>query len=400
MKKVLFTQTEGGNGFYLLLAILGAIIGVGLLGTYHIEHNGHWVTGMNQQIIWGLPHVFAIFLIVAASGALNVASIGSVFGKTIYKPLGRLSALVAIALLTGGLAILVLDLGRPDRLIIAMTHYNFRSIFAWNMIFYNGFFAIVGIYIWTMMEKRMNPYSAKIGLIAFVWRLALTTATGSIFGFLVGRQGYDAAIMGPMFVVMSFAYGLAFFWLVLTASYRMTGRELGDLMTKRLKSLLAIFVAGALYFTIVMHLANLYAAEHSGIEDFILNSGGLYTSLFWYGQILIGAIIPLAILYYPASGNSRAGLSLASLLVVLGGIAQMYVTVIGGQAYPLALFPGHEVTSSFADGIISSYSPTLNELLLGIMGIALTLALIAVAVRNLRFMPASLANSAVDPHHR
>ena len=36
---------------------------------------------MNNQIVWGLPHVFAIFLIVAASGVLNVASIGSVFGK-------------------------------------------------------------------------------------------------------------------------------------------------------------------------------------------------------------------------------------------------------------------------------------------------------------------------------
>ena len=29
--------------------------------------------GMNNQIVWGLPHVFAIFLIVAASGVLNVA---------------------------------------------------------------------------------------------------------------------------------------------------------------------------------------------------------------------------------------------------------------------------------------------------------------------------------------
>ena len=36
--------------------------------------HGHIVTGMNNQIVWGLPHVFAIFLIVAASGVLNVAS--------------------------------------------------------------------------------------------------------------------------------------------------------------------------------------------------------------------------------------------------------------------------------------------------------------------------------------
>ncbi|MBT5241628.1 MAG: polysulfide reductase NrfD, partial [Rhodospirillaceae bacterium] len=58
---------------------------LGVFAAYYMESNGHHVTGMNNQIVWGLPHVFAIFLIVAASGALNVASIGSVFGKTAYK---------------------------------------------------------------------------------------------------------------------------------------------------------------------------------------------------------------------------------------------------------------------------------------------------------------------------
>jgi Ni/Fe-hydrogenase subunit HybB-like protein len=65
--------------------------------------------------------VFAVFLVVAASGALNVASMASVFGKTEFKPLAPLSGLLAIALLLGGLTVLMLDLGRPDRLIVAMT---------------------------------------------------------------------------------------------------------------------------------------------------------------------------------------------------------------------------------------------------------------------------------------
>ena len=36
---------------------------------------------------WGLPHVFALFLILASTGALNVASIASVFEKEPYQPL-------------------------------------------------------------------------------------------------------------------------------------------------------------------------------------------------------------------------------------------------------------------------------------------------------------------------
>ena len=60
-----------------------------------------------------------------------------------YKPLARLSVLMAITLLVGGLIVLVLDLGQLSRLIVAMTTYNFKSIFAWNIYPYVGFMAIV-----------------------------------------------------------------------------------------------------------------------------------------------------------------------------------------------------------------------------------------------------------------
>jgi molybdopterin-containing oxidoreductase family membrane subunit len=363
-----------------------------------MEHHGHYVTGMSNQIIWGTPHIFAVFLIVAASGALNVASVASVFGRTPYKPLSRLSGLLAVALLVGGLAILVLDLGRPDRLIVAMTTYNFKSIFAWNIFLYTGFMAVVIVYLWMMMERRMNAYSKPVGLFAFIWRLILTTGTGSIFGFLVARQAYDAAIMAPMFIVMSFSYGLAIFLLVLMASYWGTGRPLGDAILRRLKNLLGVFVAAVLYFVLAYHLTNLYITEHHGVEDFILTSGGPFTVAFWLGQIIVGSLLPLAIFYHPATGNSRTWMAVGAVLVILGGFAQMYVTIIGGQAYPLVIFPGKEVlTSSFYDGVIAQYSPSIWEILLGLGGTALAFMIVALAVKVLRFLPASLSDDMVAP---
>ncbi len=401
MKKTLFTQIEGGNGFYMLLAALGAIILVGLGAVYQMEHGGHHVTGMNNQIVWGMPHVFAIFLIVAASGALNVASIGSVFGKKFYKPLAPLSGLLAITLLLGGLTVLVLDLGRPDRLIVAMTHFNPKSIFTWNILLYNGFLGLVVVYLWTMMEKRMNRYTPVAGFFAFIWRLVLTTGTGSIFGFLVARQGYDAAIMAPMFIVMSFSFGLAFFMLVLMATYKWTERPLGDVVINRLSKLLGIFIAGAFYMVMVQHVTNLYATEHHGVEAFILRDGGAYTTLFWLGFVILGSLAPLALLFAPQTAKNRTAVALASALVIVGGFALVYVIVIGGQAYPLQLFPGYEVVSSFEGGMNSefyAYSPSLWETLLGFMGVALTLAMTTVAFKALRFLPDSLSDEMVDPH--
>ncbi|GAB1412205.1 hypothetical protein MASR1M97_09410 [Candidatus Desulfobacillus denitrificans] len=116
--------------FWGLLAAGGLFLLAAFAAFLHFEHSGHVVTGMDNQIVWGMPHVFAVFLIVAASGVLNVASIGSVFGKPIYKARAPLSGLLALAMMAGGLAVLAADLGRPDRLIVAMTHFNFKSIFA------------------------------------------------------------------------------------------------------------------------------------------------------------------------------------------------------------------------------------------------------------------------------
>ena len=113
---------------------------MGLYAAHMMEEHGHIITGMNNQIVWGMPHVFAIFMIVAASGVLNVASIGSVFGKAIYKARAPLASLLSIALLAGGLTVLMLDLGRPDRIIVAATHYNLTSVFAWNVLLYTGMF--------------------------------------------------------------------------------------------------------------------------------------------------------------------------------------------------------------------------------------------------------------------
>ena len=400
MKEIEFREIDGGKPFYMLLGFMGLFVLAALGAAWYMEHNGHWVTGMNNQIVWGTPHVFAVFLIVAASGALNVASISSVFNKAAYKPLARLSGLLAITLLVGGLAVLVLDLGRPDRLIVAMTYYNFKSIFAWNIMLYTGFMAVVGVYLWMMMERKMNKFTKVAGLSAFVWRLILTTGTGSIFGFLVARQAYDAAILAPMFIIMSFSFGLAIFILVLMGMYKWSSRPLGDSILFRLKNLLGVFIAAVLYFVLAYHLTNLYITETHGVERFILLDGGIYTRLFWIVQIGLGSLLPLVLLYHPSTGKSRGWIGIASLLVIIGGLAQVYVIIIGGQAYPMELFPGKEVFSSFADGVVGSYTPSLPEVILGVGGVALALAATFVGVRVLRFMPVSLADEAVDPHYK
>jgi molybdopterin-containing oxidoreductase family membrane subunit len=235
-----------------------------------------------------------------------------------------------------------------------------------------------------MFERRMNRHTKSAGLLAFVWRLVLTTGTGSIFGFLVAREPYASALLAPLFIVMSFSFGLAIFVLVLMAACRWTGRALGDAVVDRLRKLLGVFAAAVLYFVAVHHLTNLYIARQHDVERFFLWEGGIYTALFWGGQVLVGGLLPLALVF---GARSRGALVAAAVAVILGGLAQLYVLIIGGQAYPQLMFPEKEVASSFFDGVVAGYVPSLPEIALGLGGVGLALALTVVGLKLLPFLP-------------
>ena len=116
-------------------------------------------------------------------------------------------------------------------------------------------------------------------------------------------------------------------------------------MMARFARLQVIFISAGLYFIVIYYLTNLYFTRHHAFDRFILLEGGVYTVLFWLGPMLLGGILPLVLLLHPRIGQMRARITACAALVVAGGFAQMYVTIIGGQAFPLVLFPGKQVSS-------------------------------------------------------
>ena len=384
--------------FWSKFFLLGFFILIGFACSLYMEHEGHYVTGMNNQIVWGLPHIFAVLLIVIASGVLNIASISSVFDKKLYKPLAPLSALLAVAFLIAGLIVLVLDLGKPDRLIVAMTTYNFKSIFSWNIFLYSGFAVVLAVYMWTMLDREVNRFSKYAGTFAFGWRIILTTGTGSIFGFLVAREAYATAILAPLFIVMSLLYGTAVYYLILKIISKFHNTYISDDIVKNLRKLTIMFLFANLYFLFLYHITNMYIAKHLDYEIFILSSGGIYTIAFWVGQLFVGIIMPIILL-----NSSRLSLEysliLSSVLILIGSFIAMYVIIIGGQAYPLTIFPDHVIIeSSFYDNVVHSYIPSVYELGLGLGGVALALIIVLIGIANFKFLPTIIKPANVIPN--
>ncbi|HEX7384771.1 MAG TPA: NrfD/PsrC family molybdoenzyme membrane anchor subunit, partial [Burkholderiaceae bacterium] len=133
-------------------------------------------------------------------------------------------------------------------------------------------------------------------------------------------------------------------------------------------------------------VTNLYFARQQAFERFLLAEGGIYPWLFWGGYVLAGSVAPLVLLLRPAPPTARTML-VAAALVVLGAFAWLFVFIVGAQAFPLDIFPGYIASSSFADGAISPYTPSLPEWLLGIGGVAAAFVLTAAGARVLDFLP-------------
>ena len=87
---------------------------------------------------------------------------------------------------------------------------------------------------------------------------------------------------------------------------------------------------------------------------------------------------------------------LACGLVITGAFAQLYVIIIGGQAYPLNIFPGYEISSSFFDGVIGDYTPSIWELMLGLGGVATSILMVFLIMRILPLTPEILPDDQLN----
>jgi Ni/Fe-hydrogenase subunit HybB-like protein len=379
-----FATIEGRSpGYFKLLAVMGLLLLLGGAAFVYIELNGHGVTGMNNSVVWGLPHIFAISLLVMASGSLNLGSMSTIFAVKHFKQFGRFSAFLAIVLLAGGLTVLTLDLGRPDRMLLIMLHMNFTSMFTWNVFLYSGFTVLCFLYLWSMFQYPQ--YTKAAGSAAFFWRFILTTGTGSIFGVIQAREVFHSAITAPTFVAISLTSGTAMSILLLVSSFHLTGRLLDTRLVHALRNALIFFLLLVLYLLIVEKFTKFYSPAFYDVEQWILT--GSYAWLYWGGVVLTGVVLPLTVLFNSHWGNQVSGIVAASSLTVVGLFCFVGFVLVAGQSYPFNMFPGYEMASVFQDGMEGSYSPTLVELLLGLGGIGVSGLLYLLGIRFFRLLP-------------
>ena len=335
-----YSKIDGKSRAYKILVGALAFGVVMLFVSFIVAYlMGHQVWGANNRIPWGQPVILLIYFIGLSAGAIVVSSLGYVFKKDIYKPIGRIAVYLGLLMMIGAMVSVIADLGRAEkfwRLFMFFYLNNMQSMFAINGVLYGGYIVLMIIYLWAVMEGKTR-FAMIIGIVDVIWAIGVHTGTGSIFASMGNRELMLSSLRPFEFIVAALSSGTAALILVVVATYKFTKRQVNRELVVALGRLLIIFMATLALMIFFDKMVHNYF-PHRAPTEFLFS--GPYWYFFWLFQIGAGIVVPLIIVSSPA-GRTVRGVVIAAAFVVVGVLGERISLVIPGTALPQPLYPGH-----------------------------------------------------------
>jgi dimethyl sulfoxide reductase membrane subunit len=372
---------------------------VGLLAILMLVGFAAWIfqlnvglksTGMSNPISWGLYIITFAFLVGLSAGGLIVSSLAYILKNDRLESIAPLGVIVAVACVVGAMAIIIPDVGHPEKVINILFSGNLASPLMWDIFILLAYLAIGLIEVWLLFGKRwkqVEPESKRRvirGMAFFVLPVAILvhSITAWIFGLQVGRPFWFTGLMAPIFISSALVSGLGLLLLVMLAVRR--SAKLPAEHFTFLGSLLAVFIAldFFLLFSELMTISYARGVEAFGVvEDLLI---GPYASFFWT-EILLGMVAPFLLLVIPATRRSMTWIGLASFLA-MGGVFLKRLNIIlpSFQRLNIDYIPGVSLGryAGFVNPFTNqpAYFPTWVEVAITVGVLAGVLFLITVGV--------------------
>ena len=259
------SATDGSRYFYAWMTFLTALALVGANAWAHQVVDGMALTGMSDQVSWGLYISNFTFLVGLAAGAVMMVIPAYLFDDHEMHDVVILGELLAVAALIMCIMFVVADLGRPDRIwhmIPGIGRFNWPiSMLTWDVLVLNGYLIInahvAGYLLYTrFIGKKPNPkWYLPFVFLSIAWAVSIHTVTAFLYSGLGGRPFWNTAILAPRFLASAFVSGPAFVIVSLQIIRRMSGLKFGDgpmmtlLKIMRVTVILNLFMLAAEVFT-------------------------------------------------------------------------------------------------------------------------------------------------------
>lgn len=218
--------------YYLWVGALSAVCLLGLNAYAKQFVHGLVVTGMSDQVSWGVYIANFTFLVGVAAAAVMLVIPVYIYKNEELEELVIFGELLAVAAILMCLAFVTVDLGRPDRfwhLLPGIGKFHFPgSMLSWDVIVLNGYL-LLNVYIcgYMLYSRYRGRHPSKWFYIPFVfigivWAVSIHTVTAFLYVGLGGRPFWNSAIVAPRFLASAFTAGPALIILALQIVRRVT----------------------------------------------------------------------------------------------------------------------------------------------------------------------------------
>ena len=404
--------------FFLLWIMVGAY------ALYLQISKGHIVTGMRDNVVWGLFIVNFIFFIGLSYAGAIIAGLLHLFKVPWGKPIIRLAQMMTVISVIVGPIFILLCVGRFDRLHHLFIYPRIQSPMTWDVLAIMTYFVGSVIFLYMALIKDFAVYrDAKMNIPGWKQKLYKILAIGyrgaasqkrhliisqnllaiimiplsiivsSILSWIFGmtlRPGWHSTIFGPYFVLGALYSGCGVLVVAMWVYRKMY--KLDNYFTDKhftnLGYCLMVLSAGYGYFTFSEYFTDWFGSAKWDSE--VINKLFNPAQYGWWTLFanLVGIIIPILIVAIPKTRKPN-WIALASFFMVIALWVKRYLIIVPTLETPA--LPMEDTRVAYV-----KYSATWPEWALTFAGIATFFLFFTLMSKFVTVVPVS---GLEEPHH-
>ncbi len=349
---------KSARGFYVTLAILLLVIIWAAFAYLYQYRNGLGVTGLARPVFWGVYITNFVFFIGISHAGTLISAILRLAKAEWRRSITRSAEVITVLVLFFGVGNILMDLGRPDRMLNILRYPRFQSPLLWDVSSITVYLTASSIYLYLPLIPDiaiLRDYGGKwqwfYRILALGWRgterqhyllekaisvmaiivipVAVSVHTVVSFVFAMTIQPmWHSAIFGPYFVAGAIFSGIAALIIAMNIIRKVYHLEdyLRPVHFNNLGILLLVMTLLWFYFTFTEYLTVYYGAEPLHMNIFWSKFTGRFAPYFW-GMFLFCFVIPLPILSFKRT-RTPSGTLIASISVIIGMWLERYIIVV------------------------------------------------------------------------
>ncbi|MBI3668653.1 MAG: polysulfide reductase NrfD [Acidobacteria bacterium] len=349
--------------YHLALALLGFTT-FAFFAWLHQLRWGLGTTGLNVPVYWGFYITNFVFFIGISHAGTLISAILRLCHAEWRRSITRAAEVITVLVLFFGVGSVIVDLGRPDRMLNVLKHPNFHSPLLWDVCSVSAYLLASSIYLYlplipdiAILRDYGGKYTRFYRLLALGWQgtkrqrhlldraiavmavlvipiaISVHTVVSWVFGMTV-QPMWHSTIFGPYFVVGAIFSGIASLIIAMALIRRIYYLQhyLKAVHFDNLGTLLLVFALLWFYFTFAEHLTTFYGRDPAHLVVFYSKLTGRYAPLFW-GMVVTCFVIPVGILCRRRT-RTVTGTVAASISVLVGMWLERFAIVVPTLSRP------------------------------------------------------------------